>query len=153
MASFTLTADGVRTAAPGGQGVFPHILTNTGNGSDTFPLSLVNLGGDDFDLTGLAIYADADGNGVPDNFTPLATTGPLAAGGVFRFVVVGNVPGTQVGGDIALHARQRRQHVRRRADRVQHRLDHGHRQRGDQRDQGDQPARTATRRAVRTPTP
>lgn len=102
VASFTLTTDGVRTAAPGGQAVFPHTLTNTGNGTDTFPLSLTNLGGDNFDATGLQIYADADGNGVPDNFTALATTGALAAGGVFRFVVVGNVPGTQVGGDFSL---------------------------------------------------
>ena len=101
VASFTLTADGNVTSAPGGQAVFPHVLTNTGNGTDTFPLTLVNLVGDNFDLTGLAIYADANGDGVPDNFIPLATTGALAAGGVFRFVVVGNVPGVQVGGDIS----------------------------------------------------
>src|SRR5262245_3740741 len=36
VASFTLTANGNVTAAPGGQAVFPHILTNTGNGGDTF---------------------------------------------------------------------------------------------------------------------
>ncbi len=102
VASFTLTADGVRTAAPGGQAVFPHTLTNTGNGDDTFPLTLVNLGGDDFDLTGLSIYADADGNGVPDNFTNLTTTGNLAAGGVFRFVVVGSVPGVQLATQVSL---------------------------------------------------
>jgi uncharacterized repeat protein (TIGR01451 family) len=101
VASFTLTADGVQTAAPGGQATFPHTLTNTGNGSDDFSLALVNLGGDNFDATGLAAYADADGNGVPDNFTPLASTGALAAGAAFRFVVVGGVPGTQVGGDLA----------------------------------------------------
>lgn len=101
VASFTLTANGVRTAAPGAQAVFPHVLTNTGNGTDTFPLTLANLLGDNFDVTGLSIYADADGNGVPDNFTPLATTGPLASGATFRFVVVGNVPGTQVAGDVA----------------------------------------------------
>ena len=101
VASFTLTADGARTAAPGGQGVFPHVLTNTGNGTDTFPLVLANLAGDDFDLTGLAIYADADGNGVPDNFTAINTTGALAAGAQFRFVVVGNVPGTQLATEVA----------------------------------------------------
>ncbi len=101
VASFTLTANGVRTAAPGAQAVFPHVLTNTGNGTDTFPLSAANLLGDNFDLTGLAIYADADGNGVPDNFTPLTSTGPLGAGASFRFVVVGSVPGTQVAGDVA----------------------------------------------------
>jgi uncharacterized repeat protein (TIGR01451 family) len=101
VASFTLTANGNLTAAPGGQAVFPHVLTNTGNGTDAFPLTLVNLAGDNFDLTGLAIYADANGDGVPDNFIPLATTGALASGASFRFVVVGNVPGVQVGGDVA----------------------------------------------------
>ena len=100
VASFTLTANGNATAAPGGQVSFPHALTNTGNGTDTFPLTLANLVGDNFDFTGLAIYADANGDGVPDNFTALNTTGALAAGAVFRFVVVGNVPGVQVGGDI-----------------------------------------------------
>ena len=100
VASFTLTANGNATAAPGGQAAFPHALTNTGNGTDTFPLTLQNLVGDNFDFTGLAIYADANGDGVPDNFTALATTGPIAAGAVFRFVVVGSVPGVQVGGDI-----------------------------------------------------
>ncbi len=102
VASLTLTAPGVRTAAPGAGVVFPHVLTNTGNGADNFALSWANLGGDNFDLTGLAIYVDADGNGVPDNFTALTSTGPLAAGAVFRFVVVGSVPGAQVGGDFAL---------------------------------------------------
>jgi uncharacterized repeat protein (TIGR01451 family) len=101
VASFTLTADGARTAAPGGQAVFPHTLTNTGNGTDDFPLTLINQGADDFDLAGLAIYADANGDGVPDNFTSLTTTGSLAAGAVFQFVVAGNVPGTQIGGQIA----------------------------------------------------
>src|SRR5262245_30796897 len=62
VASFTLTADGVRTAAPGGQGVFPHTLTNTGNGSDNFQLRLFQLVGDDFDFSALVAYVDADGN-------------------------------------------------------------------------------------------
>jgi len=101
VASFTLTANGTRTAAPGGSVAFPHVLTNTGNGADAFPLSVANLGGDDFDLTGLALYADADANGVADNFTPLATTGPLAAGAQFHFVLMGSVPGTQVAADVA----------------------------------------------------
>ena len=101
VASFTLTANGNVTAAPGGQVVFPHTLTNTGNGTDTFPLTLANQAGDNFDLTGLAIYADANGDGVPDNFIALASTGALAAGAAFRFVAVGNVPGMQVGGDVS----------------------------------------------------
>ncbi len=101
VASFTLTADGSVISAPGGQATFPHTLTNTGNGADDFTLAPANLGGDDFDLAGLVIYADANGDGVPDNFTPINSTGSLAAGAQFRFVVVGNVPGVQVAGDVA----------------------------------------------------
>lgn len=101
VASFTLTAPGSRLAAPGAQAVLPHVIQNTGNGADSLTLSLVNLAGDDFDLTGLAIYADANGNGVPDNFVALTNTGPVAAGGFFRFVVAGAVPGTQLAADFA----------------------------------------------------
>lgn len=54
--------------------VYSHTLTNTGNGSEGFVLSsgqTVNGAGDQIDLTGFAIYADADGNGVADNATDL----------------------------------------------------------------------------------
>lgn len=101
VASLTLTANGTRIAAPGGQAVFPHVLTNTGNGDDSFSLTPSNQPGDDFDLTGLVLYVDADGNGVPDDFVPVTTTGPLAAGASYRFVAVGSVPGTRLAGDVA----------------------------------------------------
>jgi uncharacterized repeat protein (TIGR01451 family) len=105
--SFTLTADNVKFVAPGGQVVYAHTLTNTGNGSDTFTLnSAQNVTGtpasDNFDLTGFAIYADLDGNGVADNAINLATTTvTLARNGVFKFVVVGSAPGTAVAADSA----------------------------------------------------
>src|SRR5205814_5481228 len=62
VASFTITTDGQsKFAAPGGQVVFPHTITNTGNGTDTFTLSVSNnAGGDNFDLTNLALYADSN---------------------------------------------------------------------------------------------
>jgi uncharacterized repeat protein (TIGR01451 family) len=101
VAGLTLTADGNAIAAPGSQVAFPHTLTNTGNGDDDFSLAVGNLGGDDFDLSGLVLYADANGDGVPDNFTPITSTGPLAAGTQFRFVAVGAVPGVQNAGDVA----------------------------------------------------
>jgi len=101
VASFTLTADGTRPGAPGAQVSFPHTVTNTGNGRDRFSLVLANQAGDDFDLTGLAMYRDADGNGVPDDFTAITYTDSLDPGTSFRFVVVGNVPGTQVGGQVS----------------------------------------------------
>ena len=106
--SFTLTADNNKFVAPGGQVVYAHTLTNTGNGSDTFTLSSAQnanqaIPKDNFDLTGFAIYADLDGNGVADNAIDLTGTSvTLASGGVFKFVVVGSAPGTQVATDAAI---------------------------------------------------
>ena len=96
VASFTLTTDGQsKPASPGGQITFPHTLTNTGNGTDTFNLSVANnSSGDNFDLTTLALYADANGDGIADNSTALTSTGALASGATFKFVASGIVPGT-----------------------------------------------------------
>src|SRR5690242_18388932 len=91
--TFTLTADGARTAAPGQTVNYPHTITNTGNGTDTYTLNTPPGTGGAFTHTGLAYYIDANGDGVPDNATPITTTGPIPAGGVFRFVVAGTVPG------------------------------------------------------------
>src|SRR5512139_1647441 len=99
--SFTLTAPGARTAAAGQTVYYPHTITNTGNGTDTYALNAPATGGA-FTHTGPGpgpvYYLDADGNGVPDNFTPITTTGPIAAGAIFRFVVAGTVPGGTANG-------------------------------------------------------
>jgi uncharacterized repeat protein (TIGR01451 family) len=95
--SFTLTADGTRTAAAGQTVYYPHTITNTGNGTDTYTL-VAPATGTGFAHTGLVYYIDGDGNGVPDNFTAIATSGPIAAGGIFRFVVAGTVPGSAANG-------------------------------------------------------
>lgn len=95
--SFTFVADGARTAAAGQTVYFPHTITNTGNGTDTYTLVAPTTGGS-FAHTGIAYYIDANGDGVPDNFTPISTTGPIAAGGIFRLVVAGTVPGSAVNG-------------------------------------------------------
>ena len=103
VASFTLTADSAKFAAPGGQVYYPHTLVNTGNGSDTFNLSAANNGsGDNFDLASLALYADANGDGLPDNATPITSTGPLASGGKFQFVAMGIVPAGETAGRTAI---------------------------------------------------
>lgn len=102
VASFTLTTDGQsRSGAPGGQVSFPHTLVNTGNGTDTFNLSVANNAGDNFDLNAVALYADVNGDGLPDNATPITSTGPLPAGASFQFVAVGIVPGAQTAGSSA----------------------------------------------------
>jgi len=102
VSSFTLTADGAKFAAPGGQVFYPHTVVNTGNGSDTFNLTVANnASGDNFDLTSLALYADANGDGLPDNNTPITTSGALAAGASFRFVAMGIVPASETAGRTA----------------------------------------------------
>jgi uncharacterized repeat protein (TIGR01451 family) len=106
VSSFTLVADRTAVVAPGGQVVYSHTLTNTGNGSEGFVLTsgqTTNGAGDQIDLTGFKIYADADGNGVADNATDLTgSTVTLASNGVFKFVVVGSAPGTAVAGNTAV---------------------------------------------------
>ena len=106
VSGFKLEADRTAVVAPGGQVVYSHTLTNTGNGSEDFILTsgqTTNGAGDQIDLTGFKIYADADGNGVADNATDLTgTTVTLASNGVFKFVVVGSAPGTAVDGNTAV---------------------------------------------------
>ncbi len=95
--SFTLSAPGARTASAGQTVYYPHTIANTGNGADTYALNGATTGGA-FAHTGLVYYIDADGNGVPDNFTAITTSGPIAAAGIFRFVVAGTVPGSATNG-------------------------------------------------------
>jgi uncharacterized repeat protein (TIGR01451 family) len=101
---FTLTANGARTAAPGQTVYYPHTITNTGNGVDTYALNAptsTNFATPAAPHGSLAYYIDANGDGVPDNATPINTSGALAAGGIFRFVVGGTVPGGAASGNTA----------------------------------------------------
>lgn len=103
VASFTLTASQAKFSPAGAQVFYAHTLVNTGNGTDTFNLSVANNpAGDNFDLTSLALYEDANGDGLPDNGTPITSTGPLAAGASYFFVAMGIVPGTEVAGRTAV---------------------------------------------------
>src|ERR1700687_6394713 len=68
-ASVTLTANGAKTASPGSPVFYPHTLTNTGNGSDSFTLTLAPHQSGAYTLTGTHIYLDAHGEGIPANFT------------------------------------------------------------------------------------
>src|ERR1700730_715107 len=56
VASLTLTQNGAQNATAGSVAYYPHTLTNTGNGSDTFNLTTANSGG--FTLSTVQIYAD-----------------------------------------------------------------------------------------------
>ncbi|PWQ98798.1 hypothetical protein [Leucothrix arctica] len=78
---------------------FPHILTNTGNGDDSFTLGASDNTGDTFDFDSINIYPDANQDGVADSNTPITTTGVLAAGESFYFVVSAKVPLTALDGN------------------------------------------------------
>ena len=89
--SFTLTQTGAKSVSPNQQVCYPHTITNTGNGSDTYALNPPTTGGM-FAHTGLVYYLDADQNGSPDNGTAITSSGPLASGLSFNFVVCGTTP-------------------------------------------------------------
>jgi uncharacterized repeat protein (TIGR01451 family) len=102
--SFTLTAPGAVTVSPGQTVYYPHTVTNTGNGTDTYTLNAPvssNFAATGTPHGGLVYYIDANGDGVPDNFTPIVSSGPIAAGGLFRFVVAGTVPAGAAAGNTA----------------------------------------------------
>ncbi|WP_332775542.1 beta strand repeat-containing protein [Polaromonas sp.] len=94
VASLTLAANGAQNATPGSVVYYPHTLTNTGNGSDGFNLATGNAGG--FTMAGVQIFAD-NGSGQPTG-APITSTGSLAAGAVFKFIVAGTLPGTATAG-------------------------------------------------------
>jgi uncharacterized repeat protein (TIGR01451 family) len=98
VAALTLEQDRTKNATPGSQVYFSHILTNTGNGPDTFDLSALIASGN---LNNIAIYPDADQNGLPDNFDPISSSGEIASGASFHFVVSATVPGSATAGQSA----------------------------------------------------
>jgi len=94
--SMTLVADNAQTATPGSVVYYPHTLTNTGNGSDTFALA-ANVGTGTFTMTSVQIFAD-NGSGQPTG-SPISSTGLIAAGATFKFIVVGTLPATAAAGN------------------------------------------------------
>jgi len=90
IASLTLTANGAQNATPGSVVYYPHTLTNTGNGTDTFNLTTSNTGA--FSMASVQIFAD-NGSGSPTG-PAITSTGALAAGALFKYIVVATLPGT-----------------------------------------------------------
>lgn len=98
VASLSFTANGTKTVSAGGQVYYPHTIVNTGNGPDTFTLAAAPQSST-FSFVAFVYYADANGDGVPDNAVPITTTGQLATGQVFHVVAAGIVPPTAIAGN------------------------------------------------------
>ncbi|UBQ37871.1 DUF11 domain-containing protein [Acinetobacter johnsonii] len=106
--SFTLVQDRSVTTVPNGQATMSHILTNTGNGTDTFTISLADLdnhvsGSNTFDFAAdkFAVYIDKNKDGVPDDAVNLNAPGKtieLQAGEDVGLVVVATTPNTAITG-------------------------------------------------------
>ena len=94
VASLTLTANGAQSTNSGSVVYYPHTLTNTGNGGDAFSLTTGNAGG--FSMASVQIYAD-NGSGAPTG-PAITSTGTIAAGAAFKFIVVATLPGTATTG-------------------------------------------------------
>lgn len=94
VASLTLASNGTQTATAGSIVYYPHTLTNTGNGTDTFALTTANSGG--YTMSGVQIYAD-NGSGQPTG-SPITSSGPIAAGASFKFIVEATLPTTASSG-------------------------------------------------------
>ncbi|RKQ71144.1 putative repeat protein (TIGR01451 family) [Litorimonas taeanensis] len=90
----TLDGDQTRVAASNQTAYFPHVLTNTGNGPDTFTISVAqdNTTADSGDFSNLDVYIDSNDNGVVDAGEVLASTVTLAAGEKVSVVVAGLIP-------------------------------------------------------------
>ncbi|MCB1619133.1 MAG: DUF11 domain-containing protein [Thiothrix sp.] len=105
--SAEIASDNTKTAAAGQTVYSAHTLTNSGNGEDTYTLTVANA--DSLEASGInpdsiAIYRDLNGNGIVDAGEPLVgngTTGTLTltAGETAELVVAVAVPNTAVPGN------------------------------------------------------
>lgn len=92
----TIENDGEKTVASNQTAYFQHILRNTGNGEDTYTISVADgrsdTAGGAATFSTLQVYVDANDNGVVDAGEVLATSYTLAAGEQVSLVVAGLVP-------------------------------------------------------------
>ncbi len=92
LGAFQLSSPQAKVTAAGASLRLPHSLTNTGNGADSFSLSLDDTFAGSFAFTAVQIFADANSDGVPDSTVPISSTPSLAPGQGFNFIVVAQIP-------------------------------------------------------------
>lgn len=92
--SFRLDQPGSASGAPGQRVFLPHVLTNTGNGTDTYTFIVPSVTAGTAGVTNLGYFADVDNDGQPDVGAPnlAGTTVSLTAGQQLRFVLSATIP-------------------------------------------------------------
>ena len=104
VSTVTTTVINTKTGGAGFTVYAPHVLTNTGNGTDTFTLK-IEAPAMPNGFSQVQVFADVNGDGLPDSTTALCSSVPSApctvsaqtvAGnnGVFQFVVAYSIPTT-----------------------------------------------------------
>lgn len=90
----SIESDGVKVSASNQTAYFQHILTNNGNGADTYSVSVAQDAtvADTGDFSTLAVYIDENDNGVVDAGETLASNVTLEAGEQMSLVVAGLIP-------------------------------------------------------------
>ena len=100
-------ADGGNTSvfSPDADRALAFTVTNTGNGNEAFEFVATNLGGDDFDASGVQIWLDdGDGqfNSASDTLYAFGANEPVLAPDASRVVfIVGDIAAAQPNGDTA----------------------------------------------------
>jgi large repetitive protein len=92
IASFTLTQSQNLISAAGASVSFQHTVINNGNATEPFAVVVQDNYPGTFAFSSVAIFADANNDGIADSLTPITQTPPIAPGDSFRFVVVAAVP-------------------------------------------------------------
>ncbi|MDD9739655.1 hypothetical protein PVW47_07690 [Marinovum sp. SP66] len=98
VAGLTMISDNSEAIAPGGKAFLPHIVTNDGNGPDSFALTATEQDSGALDTT-LVFYPDANMDGVADSATPITSTPVLAPGEQYGFIIEASASSTQTGTD------------------------------------------------------
>ncbi len=101
----TVTTDVInkKIGAAGAIVYAPHVLTNTGNGTDKFTITIDGTTAPPDGFSKIEVFADTDADGLPDSTTPLCSVVPgavctvpaqtVAGGnGTFPFVVAYSIP-------------------------------------------------------------
>jgi len=100
--SATIGTDIDSAAAPGQTVYLPYVLSNTGNGTDTYSVTAVDdvaSAADTLNADSIAVYLDTNGNGQPDANESIVTTVTLNEGEVANLVVAVQVPTVASSGD------------------------------------------------------